>query len=145
MTKVIKGCAINIAAAGLVLLASTGATIAQGAAFCDASQKLLDRVHEKLADWAVPEEIDRLGMIRIMTRASLARSYATDEGLDETLVAALNVLVIARDNDDPMRLPDDEVPAAIYDNIQTVAGYMPDLCPDVDVPDFSAFAHFSPE
>jgi len=136
---------MRIGSTCLVLsLVAAPAAHAQSEAFCTATQKLLDRVHEKLTEWAVPEEVDRMGMIRIMTRASLPRAYATDEGLADDLVAALNVLIIARDDDDPERLPDDAVPAAIYDNILIVADYMPALCPDVAVPDYSPFSHFSP-
>ena len=118
---------------------------AQSTGFCEASQKLLDRVHEKLVEWQVPEEVERMGMIRIMSRAGLARAYASDEGLAEDLQAALNVLVIARDDDDPERVPNEDVPAAIYTNILIVAGHMPDLCPDVIVPDFSTYSNFAPE
>ena len=76
---------------------------------------------------------------------NLARAYASDEGLAEDLQAALNVLVIARDDDDPERVPNEDVPAAIYTNILIVAGHMPDLCPDVIVPDFSTYSNFAPE
>jgi len=104
---------------------------------CVHSQDLLDGVHDKLSNWVGTERVRRLDLLRVMVGANLVRDHVREEGLAEELHEALNALVIARDSGDPR--------ADVYSNILIVAGHMPDLCPNVIVPDFSTYSNFAPE
>ena len=128
------------ALSSIALLAVSQPAFASDADVCNSLEAMLVRLDEKLEEWQLEGRSDRMGLIRLNSKVVLASAHAGDNGWAGTFVDTLaSMSIVALDDAEPP-LANEEIPAFLFAQANSLLPILSDKCPETEFVDISRFA-----